>query len=681
MGLIDDLLDLQIPNNVKIEPIGQHVVYTTTGICRPKHADRTVSTLWLGETRVEKSARPLTSGEYNDTAPEWRPDCKSIAFISDRQRPGQTSAIYILPMKGGAVDASRTEDGDLRSGPKAAAAEPYSLTPADNERAIEMFRWSPDGKCIAYISADEKTPERKQREKDKDDANVWGEDLVRSRLRVVDFATKKVTTLVEGAEHVTGLAWSPDGTRIAFLHRKKPGIESECLDGCSVSVIGVETRSIRFVKHFTSGITNPVWAGKSLYFAANVDPTFLSSAQALWSIDLSSTRPKFQRELRGDDDCIGHFVEFGQTDLVLCTKKGMGTYFSTFGDKTMVRSYENDIASFDANLNVIDNEILLAVVKSTVNSPAEVYFTNETGTQHIQVSSHGDVLKDYKFGTATVIKCKSSDGEVELDAIYFSPAKPKGKTDAKGPFPTAVICHGGPYNRSTDAFNSHTMSWQPVLLEAGYGLLMPNYRGGSGHGDKFAATARSHIGIHDYEDVIQLTQLAIEKGYADKYRLLIGGWSHGGELAYLASVRNGQHGHDWRFQAAIPGAGATDSDTLRFTSDMGLTFERGQPGEAPWDSDVRSTTARTRRGAIWCFKNAIDSGVVLPAMLIMHCEQDKRVPIEQAVAMRRALQYHGLPFEFVSYPREGHRMVERMHVRDRMVRALRWADTYISPDV
>ena len=66
-------------------------------------------------------------------------------------------------------------------------------------------------------------------------------------------------------------------------------------------------------------------------------------------------------------------------------------------------------------------------------------------------------------------------------------------------------------------------------------------------------------------------------------------------------------------------------------------------------------------------------------MLILHCEEDKRVPFEQAVAARRALQYHNLPFEFVSYPREGHRMVEYMHVRDRIERFLRWADTYISP--
>src|ERR1700753_2358022 len=117
---------------------------------------------------------------------------------------------------------------------------------------------------------------------------------------------------------------------------------------------------------------------------------------------------------------------------------------------------------------------------------------------------------------------------------------------------------------------------------------------------------------------------------------------------------------------------------MRVNPDLGAAFELDLPGIAPWDSNVDAIDTRARRSAIWSFKNAADKGVV-PPMLILHCEEDKRVPFEQAVAFRRALQHHKLPFEFVSYPREGHRMVEYMHMKDRMERALRWANTYISP--
>jgi dipeptidyl aminopeptidase/acylaminoacyl peptidase len=85
--------------------------------------------------------------------------------------------------------------------------------------------------------------------------------------------------------------------------------------------------------------------------------------------------------------------------------------------------------------------------------------------------------------------------------------------------------------------------WGPVILSAGFAMLVPNYRGGSSRGEEFARGA----GKYDYEDVITLTQHVIERGYADKDRLVVAGWSNGGFLSYLSSVRNGLYGHGWRF--------------------------------------------------------------------------------------------------------------------------------------
>lgn len=657
MGLIDDLLDVQAPENVQISPNGQRVIYTTSATSRPQHTDSSVSTIWLAQMGQEKSAHQITSGKYNDTDLEWSPDGESIAFISDREKPGETSAIYILPMEVG--------------------GEPYALTAPDNERDIEEFHWSPDGKFIAYISADEKTPEQKQREKDKDDANVWDEDLVLFRLRLLHVRTRKITTLVASSEHVTGLAWSPDGTRIAFLHTKKPGIESEYLHGCSISVIEVGTKSIRPVQHFGSMITDPTWVGNSLFFTGSAAPPFLASSEVLWSVDLESENPQFQRRAHGDVDCAGDFVQAGQ-HIVMGAKHGVGEYIHILDGKTL-QTYNGDISSFDVKLTPDSGEMVLAVVKSSVGAPSEVYSTTVSSGVDVQLSSHGDVLEGYEFGTSTVLECLSTDNEVRLNAIYFSPARPRGKNGSKGPFPTAVLCHGGPYGRSTDSFDPSETSWLPVLLEAGYGVLAPNYRGSSGRGDQFAAYARGRVGTVDYDDVITLTQHAIETGYADKDYLLIGGWSQGGTMSYLASVRNGSHGLGWRFRAAIPGAGVSDQDTMCFTSDLGMTFELEFAGTVPWDSLVDATGSRSRSSAIWSFKKAVDQGGVVPPMLILHGEEDERVPFEQAVAVRRALQYHKLPFEFVSYPREGHEIVERMHVKDRIERVLRWADTYLSP--
>jgi Tol biopolymer transport system component len=76
---------------------------------------------------------------FKDYSPSWSPDGQSIAFISDRAKIGRQWAIYIMPLMVGS------------------AVEAYPITPLGDERAIEAYEFSLNGKSIAYLSADEKT--------------------------------------------------------------------------------------------------------------------------------------------------------------------------------------------------------------------------------------------------------------------------------------------------------------------------------------------------------------------------------------------------------------------------------------------------------------------------------------------------------------------------------------------
>jgi dipeptidyl aminopeptidase/acylaminoacyl peptidase len=200
-----------------------------------------------------------------------------------------------------------------------------------------------------------------------------------------------------------------------------------------------------------------------------------------------------------------------------------------------------------------------------------------------------------------------------------------------------------------------------LLLNHGYAILQPNYRGSSGQGERFARYSDGGMGVYDEPDIVAMTHHAIEKGLADRDRLLVGGWSQGGHLSYLSSVRNGAHGLGWRFKGAIAGAGVTDWDSLVLTSDIG--YVQGETaGDAMWNLD--GDDLRNRCGsALWEFKAAAKAERI-PPILILHGEKDERVPVTQAWGFRRALDQAGLPFTFVTYPGEGHFLTRRRHIED-----------------
>ena len=305
-----------------------------------------------------------------------------------------------------------------------------------------------------------------------------------------------------------------------------------------------------------------------------------------------------------------------------------------------------------------------------------------------QLSRHGESFQGQNFGICTILSCPSTDHYgVEIDGIYLQPAfqsRHRSETAPSEPCPTVVLIHGGPRARVTNAFNTLYYMWTPYLLSLGYGVLLPNYRGSSGRGAEFSSFSYGGIGVHDYADIITLTQYAIKTGHADPDRLVVGGYSHGGLLANLCTIRNRSHEYGWEFKAVISGAGISDVDTMSLTADMSDAYQAELHEDAsPWTMSADDASTRTA-SVLWAFKEAMarsnsDRSSVIPPMLILHGANDQRCHISQAQGLRRALEYYSLPFEMVVYPRQGHIFHEQYFWIDMALRMGRWVEQHIGP--
>jgi dipeptidyl aminopeptidase/acylaminoacyl peptidase len=625
------IVDLPYPGELQISPDGTTVAYALTPV--GKKDEHQTSALWLAAIDGSRPARQFTSGDAQDRGPQWSPDGTQIAFLSDRATRG-THQLYLIARDG---------------------SEARPLTDKENKKSVERFAWSPGGGHIAFTSADEPTDEDERREKERDDADVYGEHWPYARLRLVSLATHEVSTLVSDDAHIVDMAWSPDGTELVYATRETPALESGG-QGMSIMRVPIAGGEPQPVCHFPAVLSALTWAsdGQTLLFLASV-ALKAQSSEAVYAVPAQGGEPR--RIALGEESCAGGLMQpQGADRAAVLIGEGLTTRICWLDAANGALTPLSPTAPQDLTTDFLD-----WTVRGAGDQPWEVWAGGAEDAGQVatlrQISTHQTALARLTFGKQEEFRWTAPDGW-ELDGILVLP--PDAPTDH--PLPTVVLVHGGPYGRWDQGFNMGWYNWAQWLALDGYAVLMPNPRGGYGHGERFAEAARGDVGGADYADVMSAVDAAIARGIADPERLGIGGWSQGGFMTAWAVTQS------TRFKAGIMGAGVSDWGMMVMTSDV-PHFERELGQTAPWEGVGPHRHAQLSPIS---FAQAVKTPV-----LILHGEKDARVPLSQAIGFHRALREQGVPTEMVVYPREPHGIGERMHQIDVLRRVRSWYDRWL----
>jgi dipeptidyl aminopeptidase/acylaminoacyl peptidase len=629
---IDQSLSLMSASGPRISPDGRFVAYQVQETNWEENAFETE--IWI--VSVESGDRyQLTNAKKSSSNPQWSPDSRRIAFVSDRDGKRQ---LYVIARNGG---------------------EALQLTSL--ETGVSGFEWSRDGRRIAFTAADPESKAGKERKDKYGEFEVVKTDYTMTHLWMIDvpadFSAKKpeAARLTEGAGFtVGGFEWSPDSTRIAFSAARNPDLSRS--DTSDIYVLSISDRSVKRIVDTRGPDANPVWSpdGRQIAFQTVNGQEFFYYTNSLIAVVPSDGGSP--RLLSQAFDESPQLLEWGPGGIYFSAlQKTSAQLFRLHPDTRAIESLTGTGAFGVSQFSFSSDFKDTAFVGAGPNQYPEVYFSALKSFQPRPLTTMSLQLKDFRPATREVIEWKSTDG-TPIEGVLIKPAS----YDPARKYPLLVVIHGGPTGVDTPIVRGDR--YYPIEMFAAKGalILRPNYRGSAGYGEKFRSLNVRNLGVGDYWDVISGVDHLISKGIVDRDRVGAMGWSQGGYISAFITTSSD------RFKAVSVGAGISDWMTYYVNTDI-HPFTRQYLKSTPWDDPE-------------IYKKTSPISYVNTARtptLIQHGELDRRVPIPNAYELQQALEDKGVPVKMVVFKGFGHGIDKPKQQRAVMEQNYEWFSQWV----
>ncbi len=460
----------------------------------------------------------------------WSPDGKTIAFVSNIS--GRNN-IWLVPSAGGwpmqltVSDQRQSHPSWSPSGKWIAYQSDYNgdelwdiflVSPASgkvenvtNTRLVAEIAptWSPDGRYLAYMVKPRESSSYEidlydtilretkhittgtSPEKLNEDP-IWSADGkwiaytqpeakgTNSNIFIAEVATGKSTLLTphEGENFYHGNHISPDGKKLLISSNAANGYEN-------VGLLDIDTRKISWLTHEKWRVTGGHFSpdGKSVTWTANVD---------------------------GNVDVYLHNLTTGKTTS-LPLPKGV-----------------NDLGGSESAFSRDGQRLLCYHNGPTSPNDVWIYSLADDKAQQITHSLVAGVQPDHMV-EPYLVHYSSKDGKWTVSAWVYVPFN----MQRNGQNAAIVYVHGGPTSQTTNSFNRFVQ----YMVNQGYLIIAPNYRGSTGYGKEFQHANLFDMGGGDLQDVLSAAEFVKQTGFLDPKKLILMGASYGGYMTMMGVTK------------------------------------------------------------------------------------------------------------------------------------------------
>jgi dipeptidyl aminopeptidase/acylaminoacyl peptidase len=588
--------------------------------------------------------RQLTAGTSRDNSPNWSPDGRQLAFVSEDD--DGNLQVFLIDADGGerrqltrllqhVVSLVWSPDGTRILVTVSLASDPISLSGAATQVAqggpeiVWRLPYKSDG--LGYVLNQQ------------------------IHLFMVDAATGDAQQLTSGPFDVRAMAWSPDGKSIVFARTR----DERCAHRTDIWRMDADGRNARQLSSDVATAQFPSWSpdGRTIVFSGAAHE---GNAQVrLWTIDCETGKVRRVDNDTADvvDGSSVTWCEDSRGVVLIAARRGM----QEVGHISLPHGTYRTIAGGHRHVSAlaVTSAQRLAFTAESPRDPNQLFACARDGGDETQLSHLNAWWYERPSVRVQLRTFEVPDGNGGTEPVEGWVVGPEGDPP---PGPLLVDLHGGPASYVLLAYTSHPY-WN-ALVSRGWTVLALNAVGSSSYGDAFSQRLRGRWGELDLNQHLAAADELHRTGEVDG-RLAVAGKSYGGYASAWAIATT------TRFRAAVVSAPVTNLETHYGTSDSGYYADPyDMVGEPMQDREhyLRPSPAQY-------------ADRVRTPVLVINGKEDQRCPVGQAEDFFvRVMRATDTPAEMVLYPGGDHHFYESGPPSQRvdvMTRMVNWLDRWI----